>query len=110
VTNSLRGDSGPCRAEDADGSSTVPEIEWLRASKRDFDFLDFDEADRLVKVADSEWRWMKTPPLKREIFRVPVACFAGCSAAVESSARREPSQNRQVGFAEVRANQIGLLI
>jgi hypothetical protein len=30
----------------------VPEIEWLRAPKPDFDFLDFDEADRLVKAAD----------------------------------------------------------
>jgi integrase len=36
----------------------VPEIEWLRAPKPDFDFLDFDEADRLVKAADGEWRWM----------------------------------------------------
>ncbi len=36
----------------------VPEIEWLRAPKPDFDFLDFDEADRLLKAADGEWRWM----------------------------------------------------
>ncbi len=36
----------------------VPEIEWLRAPKPGFDFLDFDEADRLVKAADGEWRWM----------------------------------------------------
>ena len=36
----------------------VPEIEWLRAPKPDFDFLDFDEADRLVRAADGEWRCM----------------------------------------------------
>lgn len=36
----------------------VPEIEWLRAPKPDFDFLDFGETDRLVTGADREWRWM----------------------------------------------------
>ncbi len=34
---------------------SVPEIEWLRAPKPDFDFLDFEEAERLVKAADEEW-------------------------------------------------------
>jgi Phage integrase, N-terminal SAM-like domain len=27
----------------------VPEIEWLKAPKPEFDFLDFDEADRLAR-------------------------------------------------------------
>ena len=33
----------------------VPEIEWLKAPKPDFDFLDFDEAARLIDAADAEW-------------------------------------------------------
>ena len=36
----------------------VPEIEWLKAPKPDFDFLDFDEAARLVAAADAEWTCM----------------------------------------------------
>ena len=36
----------------------VPEIDWLRAPKPDFDFPDFDEADRLVTAADGERRLM----------------------------------------------------
>ncbi|HKA87337.1 MAG TPA: site-specific integrase [Haliangiales bacterium] len=36
----------------------VPEVEWLKAPKPDFDFLDFDEARRLVAAADEEWRPM----------------------------------------------------
>lgn len=40
--------------------TTVPEIEWLRAERPDFDFLDFEEADRLVAGADDagDWRAM----------------------------------------------------
>jgi integrase len=37
---------------------SVPEIEWLKAPKPDFDFFDFDEAARLVTAADGEWRCM----------------------------------------------------
>lgn len=36
----------------------VPEIEWLKAPKPEFDFLDFEEAERLAKVADGEWAAM----------------------------------------------------
>jgi integrase len=36
----------------------VPEVEWLKTSKPDFDFFDFDEAERLVAAADGEWRTM----------------------------------------------------
>lgn len=36
----------------------VPEIEWLRLERPDFDFLDFDESDRLADAADGEWRAM----------------------------------------------------
>lgn len=36
----------------------VPEIEWLRAPKPEFDFLSFQEADRLVAAADGEWATM----------------------------------------------------
>lgn len=37
---------------------TVPDVEWLKAERPDFDFLDFGEADRLVVAADGEWRTM----------------------------------------------------
>lgn len=37
---------------------SVPEIEWLKAPKPDFDFLDFDEADRLLTAAEGEWLTM----------------------------------------------------
>jgi integrase len=37
----------------------VPELEWLPTVKPDFDFLEFEEADRLVAAADpGEWRTM----------------------------------------------------
>ena len=32
----------------------VPEIEWMRAERPDFDFLDFEEADRLIAAARAE--------------------------------------------------------
>lgn len=35
---------------------SVPEVEWLKAERPDFDFLDFEEADRLVAAAEGEWR------------------------------------------------------
>lgn len=35
---------------------SVPEIEWLRAPKPEFDSLHFEEAERLVKAADGEWK------------------------------------------------------
>lgn len=36
----------------------VPEVEWLRGDKPEFDFLDFEEAERLVAGAEDEWRAM----------------------------------------------------
>jgi integrase len=36
----------------------VPEIEWLNAPDPDFDFLTFEEAERLIEAADGEWRCM----------------------------------------------------
>ena len=37
----------------------VPEIEWLKAPKPEFDFLDFEEAERLIGAAEEgEWRTM----------------------------------------------------
>jgi integrase len=38
----------------------VPEVEWLRTLRPEFDFLDFEEAERLLAAAvgDSEWRTM----------------------------------------------------
>ena len=37
---------------------SVPEVEWLRTEKPEFDFLDFEEADRLLDAAVGEWRTM----------------------------------------------------
>jgi integrase len=37
---------------------SVPEIEWLKSAKPEFDFLDFGEAKRLLDAADGEWRTM----------------------------------------------------
>jgi integrase len=36
----------------------VPEVEWLKAPRPEFDFLDFEEAERLVAKADGEWQAM----------------------------------------------------
>jgi integrase len=36
----------------------VPEVEWLQPPKPDFDFLTFEEAQRLIDAADGEWRTM----------------------------------------------------
>jgi integrase len=36
----------------------VPEVEWLKAARPDFDFLTFEEAAKLVASADDEWRAM----------------------------------------------------
>ena len=42
----------------------VPAIKWLKAPEPEFDFLDFDEADRLAAAADVEWRPMILVGLK----------------------------------------------
>ena len=36
----------------------VPEIDWLKAPKPAFDFLDFGEAQRLIEAGDEDWRTM----------------------------------------------------
>jgi integrase len=36
----------------------VPEVEWLKAPPPAFDFLTFEEADRLIAAAQDEWRAM----------------------------------------------------
>jgi integrase len=38
--------------------AAIPEIEWLKVPDPDFDFLTFEEAERLVAAADGEWRCM----------------------------------------------------
>ena len=45
--------------------ATVPAVEWLRPPKPEFDFLTYEEADRLIKAADGGWRtmllvWLRT--------------------------------------------------
>lgn len=38
--------------------AAVPEIEWMKTEAPPFDFLTFEEADRLIAAADGEWRAM----------------------------------------------------
>jgi hypothetical protein len=38
--------------------SVLPPIKWLKAPAGGFDFLTFEEADRLIAGAESEWRAM----------------------------------------------------
>ena len=40
--------------------TAVPEIEWIPLEPTAFDFLDFEEADRLIDAAEDEWRAMIT--------------------------------------------------
>lgn len=37
---------------------SVPDIEWVKVPEADFDYLSFEEADRLLKVPRDEWRTM----------------------------------------------------
>jgi len=34
----------------------LPEVEWLKSPRPEFDFFTFDEAERLLAAADGEWR------------------------------------------------------
>ena len=36
----------------------IPKVAWMRVPQPDFDFLSFEEADRLVAAAEPEWRTM----------------------------------------------------
>ena len=38
--------------------TVVPDVECLRVARPEFDFLDYGEAERLVKAAEGEWRTM----------------------------------------------------
>jgi len=38
--------------------AAVPEIDWIKIPPQEFDFLDFDEAERLIAGATGEWRTM----------------------------------------------------
>ena len=51
-------------AREWDLISEVPAIKWLKVPTPEFDFLDFEEAERLVRGADGEWGAMITLALK----------------------------------------------
>jgi integrase len=36
----------------------VPKVKWLKVPEAEFDFLDFEEAERLIAAAEGEWRVM----------------------------------------------------
>lgn len=38
--------------------AAVPEVEWLKVPAQEFDFLDFEEARRLLGKVDEEWSTM----------------------------------------------------
>jgi len=42
----------------------VPKVKWMKVPPNKFDFLTFEEADRLIAAADGEWRAMITLALK----------------------------------------------
>lgn len=44
--------------------AAVPKVTWLKAPKPEFDFLDFEEAERLLAGADPAWRPMILVGLK----------------------------------------------
>jgi integrase len=44
--------------------AAVPEIEWLRVPRPDFDFLGFEEAGRLLAAVDPGWRCMVITAMK----------------------------------------------
>jgi integrase len=44
--------------------SCVPAIDWLKAPKPPFDFLDFSEATRLIDAAEGEWQTLIVIALK----------------------------------------------
>jgi integrase len=44
--------------------ATVPEVEWYRPPPPEFDFLTFEEADRVIAAATDEWRAMITVALR----------------------------------------------
>ena len=43
-------------AQEWDFIEHVPPVKWLRVPPQKFDFLSFEEAERLVKAADTQWR------------------------------------------------------
>jgi integrase len=47
--------------------SMAPPIKWLRAPAGEFDFLTFDEADRLIAGAEDEWRAMIVIALRTDL-------------------------------------------
>jgi len=44
--------------------ASVPHVKWLKAPEPEFDFLDFDEARRLLAAVDSQWQVMITIALR----------------------------------------------
>lgn len=44
--------------------ATVPEVAWCRPPSPEFDFLTFEEADRVIAAATDEWRAMITVALR----------------------------------------------
>jgi integrase len=44
--------------------AAVPEIEWLKVSRPDFDFLSFEEAGRLLAAVDPGWHCMVITAMK----------------------------------------------
>ncbi len=51
-------------ARDWEIIKNVPRVKWFRVPKAEFDFLDFEEAERLIAGAESEWVCMITLAIK----------------------------------------------
>ena len=42
----------------------VPRVKWLKAARPDFDFLTFEDAEKLLTAGEGEWRIMVAVALK----------------------------------------------
>jgi integrase len=42
----------------------IPKVKWLKVLPNKFDFLTFEEADRLIAAGEGQWRTMITVALK----------------------------------------------
>lgn len=51
----------------------VPDVEWLERDQPGFDFLDFNEAKRLLASTPGEWRTMILTALQASRARDPAA-------------------------------------
>src|SRR5262249_11409130 len=85
--------------------SALPEIEWLKYPRPEFDCLTFEEASRLVGAADGEWKTvllvaLRTGDAPRRALR---ASLAGRGPRRRTSDGQAEPRPRPLRYAEVRS-------